>query len=110
MRDDGCSVHVLRALLRVLDEVGEADDDVDEARPVLLLRVELHELRQELAIVGTLFESRYVRLRRARAIGELRELDVADFEEEVEALAAGRDLEALLLRLDDVFPRLFRLV
>ena len=96
---DGRRVHVLRALLRVLDEVGEAEDDLDELRPVLLLRVELHQLRQELAVVGPLLERREVRLACARARSlELLELDVADLEEKLEALGADRDLEAPPLR------------
>ena len=65
-------VHVLRTLLRVLDEVGEAEDDVDELRPVLLLGVELHQLREETAVVRPLLEGLGVGLRRAGAVVHLR--------------------------------------
>ncbi len=102
-------MHVLRLLLRIFGEVGQPLHDLDELRPVFLLRVELHQLRQELAIVGALFEGGDVRLARARAVVELLELDVADLEEQIEPLGAARDLEALLLDADDLFelPLLF---
>ena len=69
--DDGGGVQVLRLLLRVVDELGELEDDLDQLGPVLLLAVELHQLGEDLAVVGALVERGDVALGGARAVVEL---------------------------------------
>jgi hypothetical protein len=107
---DGRGVEVLRALLRILDELGQLEDDLDQLGPVLLLGVELHQLREKLAVVRALLERRGQCLLGLAAVGELLELDVPDLEEKIEPLRRDGQLEARPLRPDEVLPFLFLLV
>ena len=54
--DDGGGVQVLGLLLRVVDEFGEPEHDLDQLVPVLLLAVELHQLGEQPPVVGALVE------------------------------------------------------
>src|SRR5688572_21242613 len=109
-RDRRGGMHVLRTLLGIFDEVGEAADDVDDLRPILLLRVELHQLREQLPIVGLLLEGLLVGLRSTGAIVELAEEHVTDLEEDLEALLPDGELEARLSDGETVLPLFLRVV
>ena len=102
--DDRGGVQVLGLLLRVVDEVRELEDDLDQLVPVLFLAVELHQLGEDVAVVGPLVERGDVALGGARAILELGREDLADLEEQRVALVAVGDVEPPALHLDDVLP------
>ncbi len=104
MADRGRRVVVLRELLRIVDELRDAEDDLDEARPVLALGVEPHELREQVAVVGADLQGRRVALRGLRPVPHLLEEDVADLHQQVEALPIVGVLHPLAMGAHDLVP------
>src|SRR5690606_29747665 len=102
--DESCGDEVLDLLLGTFRELGELGDDVDQAVPVLLLAIELHEPREETAVVGPLFESSYEALGRVVAITDLLGGDFADVDEQLDARVAVGVVELAHFDADDLGP------
>ena len=90
--DVGRGVQVLGLLLRIVDELGEPEHDLDQLVPVLLLAVELHQLGEQAPVVGALVERGDEVLRGLSAVVQLGRGDVADLDQQLDALVAvGHD-------------------
>ena len=62
----------------VLHQVGELQDDLDEATPVLLVGVELHEAHEHLAVVGPQLQRLHVDPGGLGLLPELRRRELRD--------------------------------
>jgi hypothetical protein len=102
--DDRRGVQVLHLLLRIAHELRQAQHDLDQLVPVFFFAVELHQFGEQLAVVGAIFERSHEALGGGGPIVQLVAGDVADLEQELDALVAGRHVQMTGLDLDHLRP------